>query len=360
MTHKIVISLTLLLALFYKSNAQDRLITGKITDVKGNPLAGVNVSAKDYPATTTISGVDGEFRLQVFDFTKAVVFAFSNMRTKEVALNDTIDRLLVVMKYKPLKNENPWSLAFNILAGQSHVFNSAKDKHPDWEYHGEPGFMSSVELEYFFTQNFGVGTGIGINFYTSSVFANNVYNDQNTIERIDQDNDTLFLYLDNTTLAEKTKVRTLSFPVKAKFRLWPGKKWSMNADVGLKIMRTLSAKVEANGETEWRAYYPQYSVVIYDVPDYGYTYYDVNSENSIIDYEKLTYSFITSVGGSWRINNNMNLDFGMFLEQGLTDLKYDQPVHEADFLNVVGEVSETKLRAWGMKVGLRYQFIKKR
>lgn len=358
MKFKIIYTLVIF-AFFSHINAQDRLITGKITDIKGNALAGVNVSAKDYPSVTTISGVDGEFRLEIFDFTKALIFSFSNMKTKEVALNDTIDRVLVTMEYMAFKNTNPWSLSLNIFTSQSHVYNGAKDEHPDWEYSGEPGFMSSFEIDYFITQNIGLSTGLGINFYTSHVSANNISNDQNSIERIDQDNDSYFLYVDNTSLSEKTRVRTLSIPVKAKFRLWPGKKWGLNADIGIKIMSTLSAKVKADGNTEWRAYYPQYNVVIYDVPDYGYTQYDINSENSIIDYEKLTYSFIASLGGSRRLNKKMNLDFGLFFERGLTDLKYDQPVHEADFLNVVGIVDETKLNAFGIMLGLRYQIIKK-
>lgn len=359
MKFKRIYVVLLIFAFVYQAKGQDRLITGKISDVKGNPLAGVNVSAKDYPSITTISGVDGEFRLEVFDFTKALVFAFTNMKTKEVALTDTIDRILVTMEYQPLKNPNPWSISLTIFTGQSHVYSSAKDDHPDWEYHGDPGIMSSLEIEYFFTQNIGIGSGIGINLYNSSDYANDLLNDQNTISRIDQDGDQYYLYTSSSSISEKIKVRALSFPIKAKLRFRPGKKWSFNADFGLKIVNIFSAKVKASGDTEWRAYYPQYNVVIYDVPDYGFTQYDVDSENTLLDYEKLNYSIIGSIGISRRINKKMNLDVGFFLERGLTDIKYNQPVHEADFLNIVGVVDETRLNAVGLTVGLRYQITNK-
>ncbi|NJO92359.1 MAG: PorT family protein [Chloroflexia bacterium] len=282
------------------------------------------------------------------------------MKTKEVVLTDTIDRILVTMQYQLLKNPDPWSVSLNLFAGQTHVYSQAKDDHPDWDYNGDPGVMGSLEIEYFFTQNIGLGSGIGINAYNSSDYANDVSNNQNTILRTDQDGEDYYLYTNGTSINEKVKVRSVSFPIKAKFRFRPGKKWSFNADIGLKIMSLFSAIVKAEGNTTWSAYYPFYHVVIYDVPDYGYNLYDVNSENTLIDYKKLTYSFITSIGVSRRINKNMNLDFGFFIERGLNDIKYDQPVHEADFLNVVGVVDNTILKAAGITLGLRYQIIKKR
>jgi hypothetical protein len=338
--------------------AQDRLLTGKVTDTKGNPLPGVNVSAKDYPAITTISGVDGEFRLEVFDFTKALIFSFTNMKTKEVALNDTIDRILVSMGYQALKNPNPWSVLLNITSGQSHVYNESKDKNPLWEYHGEPGFISSIEVEYFFTQNIGISAGFGFSSYNSSAFVNSLDNTANNIERVDMDNDTYFLYTNGTELHEKTKARTIGFPIKIKLRFRPGKKWSFNADLGIKLLNVAAAKVKAQGQTEWLAYYPQYSAVIFDIADYGYTMYDINSENTLINYNKNMQAFIASAGISRQLNKNLNIDLGLYVERGLSDLGYNEPVHEADYINTVGEMGETSLDFIGLQLSLRYQIIK--
>jgi len=323
-------------------------------------LPGVNVSAKDYPSITTISGVDGAFRIEIFDFTKALIFAFANMKTKEVLMNDTTDNFIVIMSYEAMKNPNPWSVMLNTYSGQSHVYSKAKDNHPNWEYHGEPGFSGSLEIEYFITQNIGFGTGIGFGIYNSSDFVNDFNNNDNNILRTDQDGDQYYLYTVGTSLEERIMVRTFNIPIKLKFRLRPGQKWSYHADLGIKIMNTLDAKVKASGRSEWQAYYPQYNVVIYDVADYGYTNYDINSENSLLDYEKLTYSFNASIGVSRRIKKQVNLDFGFFIDRGFTDLKYNEPVHEADFLNAVGEVDETILNGFGLMLGVRYQIMKKR
>lgn len=357
---KVKISLLIIISILFINHnyAQERTITGKITDIKGNPLGGVTVTAKDYPSLTTISGVDGEFRIDIFDFTKALIFSFSGMKTKEVPVGD-LNRLLVVMEYMPLKNPNPWSVMFNLYAGKSDVYNKAKDVDQYWDYHSEPGAMMSMEVEYFITQNIGIGTGIGFNTYISSTSLTNFSNVDNNILRVDQDRDTFYLYSIGSYINERIKVKTLSIPLKLKIRIQPGKKWSFYGDFGVKFHRILSAKNKVSGNTEWQAYYPKYHVLIYDVAPYGYTNYTIDNNYSLIDYEKSNFSLIFDFGVSRRIKKELNLDFGFFYDRGLGDLKYDQPVHPGDFLNTVGIVDKTTLRGIGFMLGIRYHLTKK-
>ena len=64
-----LLKLSIILIFFIgQINAQERMITGKVTDLMGNPLAGVNVAVKDYPTIMTITGADGEYRIEAFDF----------------------------------------------------------------------------------------------------------------------------------------------------------------------------------------------------------------------------------------------------------------------------------------------------
>lgn len=73
--------------------AQDRAISGKITDQETNqPLPGVNILAK---GTTigTVSDIDGNYRINVTDDVAALIFSFIGYTTKEVEINgsDVID-----------------------------------------------------------------------------------------------------------------------------------------------------------------------------------------------------------------------------------------------------------------------------
>lgn len=66
---------------------QIKTITGKVTNERGEPLAGVSVQIKG-TATATTTNNQGAFTLEVEDNAKALVFSFVGMETKEVAIND--------------------------------------------------------------------------------------------------------------------------------------------------------------------------------------------------------------------------------------------------------------------------------
>lgn len=66
---------------------QIKTITGKVTNERGEPLAGVSVQIKG-TATATTTNNEGAFTLEVEDNAKALVFSFVGMETKEVAIND--------------------------------------------------------------------------------------------------------------------------------------------------------------------------------------------------------------------------------------------------------------------------------
>jgi TonB-linked SusC/RagA family outer membrane protein len=64
---------------------QSRLVTGKITDEKGEPLANVTVQVKGTDKTT-VSANDGSFSIEVPPGAKTLVFSYIGMETEEVDL----------------------------------------------------------------------------------------------------------------------------------------------------------------------------------------------------------------------------------------------------------------------------------
>ncbi len=356
------ISFIILIFLYFSFliKSQERLITGRITDYKGKPLGGVNITAKDYPTLTTISGVDGEFRIEIFDFTKVLIFSFADMQTKELILGDQ-DRLIVVMEYMAMKNPDPWSLILNLNTGRSDVANKSKESDQSWNSKGDAGSGAFLEIEYLLTKNIGLGTGIGYNTYANKSYLKQFNNyGQNYLQKIDKDNESYYLYNEVSSVDERIKVKAISFPVKLKFHFRAGKKLGFFTDIGIKMIYATSATVVANGSSIWQGYYPQYHIVLYDLPEYGFVKYNINSENPIIDYNKFQYSFILSLGMSYRIKKEFNIDFGVYFDNSLSDLKYDKPIHQADYLNTIGKIDKTTLKGLGLMLGFRFHFVRKR
>ncbi|MCX7879824.1 MAG: SusC/RagA family TonB-linked outer membrane protein [Ignavibacteria bacterium] len=85
MKAKFVYFVLLLMICFSYGFAQDRVITGKVTDEQGNTLSGVTVMVKG-TAIGTFTKADGSFILKVPSYAKTIVFRRVGMKTKEVTL----------------------------------------------------------------------------------------------------------------------------------------------------------------------------------------------------------------------------------------------------------------------------------
>ena len=64
------------------------VITGKVIDDQGTPLAGVNVTVKNF-SRTTITDINGKYQLSVLPEDKTLVFSFTGYETREVKINIT-------------------------------------------------------------------------------------------------------------------------------------------------------------------------------------------------------------------------------------------------------------------------------
>lgn len=85
---KLVSLLSLLLLCTLHLAAQDKTVTGKVTDEKdGSPLSGVSVTVKGTTIGTT-TGADGSFRLSVPASARTLVFSFVNFENTEVAIGN--------------------------------------------------------------------------------------------------------------------------------------------------------------------------------------------------------------------------------------------------------------------------------
>lgn len=83
---KILLLKLFVVFLFQFAIAQERKVTGKVSDLDGKPLAGVSVQAKGSSAGTATTA-DGLFSIDIPPGTKSLVFSHAGMESKEIAIN---------------------------------------------------------------------------------------------------------------------------------------------------------------------------------------------------------------------------------------------------------------------------------
>ena len=77
----------LILSALLIAAVQSRVITGKVTDDQGSPLAGVNVTIKNMNRGT-ITDFNGEYRITVQSSDRTLVYSFAGMKSKEVSIRE--------------------------------------------------------------------------------------------------------------------------------------------------------------------------------------------------------------------------------------------------------------------------------
>ena len=84
--------LLLLTFVWVSAVAQDRSVSGKVTDSSGEGLPGVSVLVKGTSAGT-VTDIEGNYKLSVSDDAAVLVYSFIGMRTEEVVVGSrsTID-----------------------------------------------------------------------------------------------------------------------------------------------------------------------------------------------------------------------------------------------------------------------------
>ncbi|MEY4739747.1 MAG: hypothetical protein RLZZ05_1131, partial [Bacteroidota bacterium] len=93
---KIILLILCVSLSFAQSFAQSRVVTGKVTDENGSPIAGASVVAKSSKGGTTTSA-DGSFKLTVATSVKSLTISSLNYVQKDVmiAANNTANASLI-------------------------------------------------------------------------------------------------------------------------------------------------------------------------------------------------------------------------------------------------------------------------
>lgn len=86
MKNKCKLILSICFFLSFTLYGQERTITGSVTDIQNESLPGVTIQVKN-SHTGTITGMDGEFSIQVPDDHAVLIFSFIGYKTQELPIN---------------------------------------------------------------------------------------------------------------------------------------------------------------------------------------------------------------------------------------------------------------------------------
>jgi len=118
------------------------------------------------------------------------------------------------------------------------------------------------------------------------------------------------------------------------------------------------------GAIETTGYYPQYNVVLFDMPQHNFSTLTSFPKNDIS--LNPVVSAYSNLGGLYKLNNSLDLFAGVYFDYGMTNMidVQDKLLYQEDgvYNGVFSSDLTNKVKpiAWGFKVGINWDLGSKR
>jgi len=209
-----------------------------------------------------------------------------------------------------------------------------------------------LELSYMFTRGFGLGTGFGMNTYSTN-YSIDYYNEQSPSLLADIDGDEYLPYVYVTDLVETDVYESIEIPLLLKFRSGKGKT-AFYMDLGI-IYSFISGYYTQQGSSTRSGYYPEWEVTLENIPEYDfYTNKKLDATEKELVIPSNGISAYAAMGASIPLSNNFFMKLGANLRYGLSDSGLGTNSHANGLADFVENPGETFLHGAGIEIGLSY------
>jgi hypothetical protein len=248
-----------------------------------------------------------------------------------------------------LAQQNDKVLYFNIGGGSHNLkYDIANGKQEN-----DIGLTYNVGCDFFFSENWGLGTGLGL----ESFHAKSTLNYQTSKASVDTDGDSFEFRTQYANWKEKQNVLLLDIPLSFIHQKQINDNLKIQISVGPKVSFYVLSKYKSDGGTiETTGYYKKYNVTLYDLPQHNFTTItDVPEGNNSLN--PILSTFI-NLGGLYKFNEKMDIYLGAYFEYGLNNAidSQDKSLYQEDGVyNGVfssDQTSKVKPQTFGFKVGL--------
>lgn len=222
------------------------------------------------------------------------------------------------------------------------------------------GFTINAAYSYFFTSDWGLQTGLGLQSYNTLSTLNYL---STTPDVIDAVGDSYEFRNNYKNWQEKQQALFIDIPIEAQYRHFFTSKLGILASGGMKISVPVHASYKTvGGEMVITGYYSKWNVLLSDLPQHGFgTYADSYGGNISL---KPAYIAIADLGVLYKLSENLDFYIGAYINYGLNSVitvnsKFVyQPDGAYNGLFGSDQVNMIKPIALGVKIGFYWRMIK--
>jgi hypothetical protein len=253
---------------------------------------------------------------------------------------------------KPVKEmgiDKSISIYFNPLYTQ--IYNKDIFSDDNWQAEGQVGYNGGIGFTYYLHKYIGVFGGLSLTNYKTNLRLENFSIQTNTLQLIDKDNDVYYRYI-QADVEEQNSLTYLDAALGVNLNKYLGEtRFGIYLSTGCQFSYLFMSKYKITGSSTHTGYYPEYHVVLYNLPDYDFTSEDLDAED---DWElnSMNISAYLSFGLLAKLHRLVYLNAGPYIIYGINDLKYDVAKHRDDYISTVGIPGRTNTQAVGLNISI--------
>lgn len=241
------------------------------------------------------------------------------------------------------------SLYFNAGSG----FHNLKYDLQNGTHENSMGYNLNLGYNYFFSENWGFGAGLGFESFESKATLNYQTSNLST----DTDGQSFEFRAQYADWQEKQSILLLDIPLSFIYQKEMSEKLKFQFSIGPKISFAVQSNYKtAGGTIETTGYYPQYNVILYGMPQHNFTTL-TSFPKSDISLNPVVSAF-SNMGCLYKLNNSMDLYAGVYFDYGLTNMidAQDKFLYQEDgiYNGVFSSdlTNKVNLFAFGFKIGI--------
>jgi hypothetical protein len=247
-------------------------------------------------------------------------------------------------------------LHFNVGEGSHNLSYSLQDGKES----GQTGYTINLAYSHFFTSQWGIQTGIGVQ--TFSILS--TLNLTESTPAIDSDGDNYLFKSNFKNWQENQQVLFFDIPITGQFKHMFNNKIGLLATGGAKILIPVHVTYKSTGgEIVTSGYYPQWNIELTDIPQHGFK--TITQSYSGKYNLNPAYTAIVELGGIYKISEKVDLYAGGYFNYGLNNVLKPETnmIYQVDgvYNGVWNSYHTTDIKPFvlGVKLGLYFNLDKK-
>ena len=249
-------------------------------------------------------------------------------------------------------------VGLNLGPSQSQIINVGTLSVSELLSSKKTSFFGSVEIGYFFSNYFGLSSGIGFISYKTQLTLDTYQNKFNTT---DSENESYERRVSGSGVKEVQNIDFLSIPFCIDLRLPFNETIGFFLQTGVNMAVPISKNYNSSGTFTYKGYYPAYNVLLENLPAYGFPSNLSSDTEGELELKPFGFNVTASAGFDFFIQKKIQIAVAACYDKSLSNIsEYSSPdkfqlSSDADQINsLMGGCSRAIAQSMGLKIIFRY------